>query len=122
VPAERSDVVADPEWPFVPVTLHGAGVVAWRGAAYPDPITQPDPLGESAPTTDVVARLLAPLSADQQRGVNLIASQLETGRWPIFDFIDGEFERHDIDAVTVLDGMHGVAGTGNAFHGYPPDP
>src|ERR1019366_3732708 len=88
----------------------------------PEPIAQPDPLDEAARTTDVVARLLAPLNADQQRAVNLIASQLETGRWPIFDFIDREFERDDIAAVTVLDSLPGVAGNGEYVAAWSPRP
>jgi hypothetical protein len=60
----------------------------------------------------LAARLLAPLNPEQQRLVDLAASRLAGGGWPIFDFIDGEFERDGIDAWAVLESLPIVRGNG----------
>ena len=52
-------------------------------------------------------RLLAPLSEPQQRIIDLIATTLveEAGEWPVFDYLEGEFDADGIDAAAVLESL-----------------
>jgi hypothetical protein len=72
-------------------------------------------MAQPAPTevisiAGIVTQLVAPLRAEQQRLVDLIATGLGSGQWPIFDFLDAEFERGDLDASAVLESLPRVAG------------
>lgn len=51
-----------------------------------------------------VDRLLTPLTERQSRMIGLIATTFveEAGQWPVFDYLEAEFDRDDIDAAAVL--------------------
>jgi hypothetical protein len=70
------------------------------------------PGGPGGAVADLTAQLLAPLHSNEQHAIDLIASRIGGGGWPIFDFVDGEFERDDIDAPEVLDGLPTLRGIG----------
>jgi hypothetical protein len=52
-------------------------------------------------------RLLAPLSEPQQRIIDLIATTFveEASEWPVFDYLEGEFDADGIDAAGVLESL-----------------
>jgi hypothetical protein len=62
----------------------------------------------------IAASLFAdPLTRDQRRALDLIATGFATaGDWPIFDYLEAEFDREDVDAWTVLESFPRVSGHG----------
>jgi hypothetical protein len=65
------------------------------------------------PASHVTAELLAPLSSEQQRVVDLVATCV-AGRlvWPVFDFLDNTLENDGLDALEVLESFPRVIGLG----------
>ena len=87
------------------------------GAMYESPGVTP----LRTPAT-VAQALLAPLNEHQQRLVDLAAVGLAGGTWPIFDFIDREFERDGIDAWAVLESLPRLRGIGEYQVAWCPRP
>jgi hypothetical protein len=56
--------------------------------------------------------LLAPLTSEQQRAVDLIAGafKAEDYQWPVYDHVEAELGKHDLDAIEVLQSFPTLAG------------
>lgn len=75
----------------------------------------PDSIGVQA------ANLLQPLSANQQRMLEVIGTAFAENPWgwPIFDYVEGVLENEGIDAWTELEGLPRDANSGYAAAWWP---
>jgi hypothetical protein len=62
----------------------------------------------------IAEELLAPLNAEQQRLVDLIAGGFAESKWPMFDYVDAQLERDGIDAASTLESLPAVGWYGPA--------
>lgn len=69
------------------------------------------------PIEAIANRLLAPLSHEQARFIELMGQGFshDSGKWPIFDFLEGSLDFEGLDAWTVLESFPRLDGHGGSY-------